>query len=97
MIRSGKWESGFGGVADEVQQYQDNFMQLKGIVVDYGTNDEYSWIPKGCTYFGQQLTAAGIPVKVESYEGTHQSGLSDRIRGFMLPFFSSTLKFESGE
>ena len=92
-----KWESGFGGIAEEAKQYKDNFLQLKGIVVDYGTNDEYAWIPKGCVYFGKQLTAAGIPVKVESYEGTHQSGLSERIRGFMLPFFSTTLKFESGE
>jgi hypothetical protein len=92
-----KWESGFGGIADEAKQYKDNFLQLKGIVVDYGTNDEYAWIPKGCAYFAEQLTAAGIPVKVESYDGTHQSGLSERIRGFMLPFFSTTLKFESGE
>ena len=92
-----KWESGYGGIADEAKQYRDNFLQLKGIVVDYGTNDEYAWIPKGCAYFGQQLSAAGIPVKVESYEGTHQSGLSERIRSFMLPFFSRTLKFETGE
>jgi hypothetical protein len=40
---------------------------------------------------------AGIPVKVESYEGTHQSGHRERIRGFMLPFFSTTLKLKSGE
>jgi S-formylglutathione hydrolase FrmB len=92
-----KWESGFGGIADEAKQYKDNFLQLKGIVVDYGTNDEYAWIPKGCAYFTEQLIAASIPVKVESYDGTHQSGLSERIRGFMLPFFSTTLKFESGE
>jgi enterochelin esterase-like enzyme len=92
-----KWESGFGGIADEAKQYKDNLLRLKGIVVDYGTNDEYAWIPKGCAYFGKQLTAAGIPVKVESYEGTHQSGLSERIRDFMLPFFSTTLKFEAGE
>jgi enterochelin esterase-like enzyme len=92
-----KWESGFGGIADEAKQYKDNFLQLKGIAVDYGINDEYAWIPKGCTYFGEQLTAAGIPVKVESYDGTHQSGLSERIRDFMLPFFSMKLQFESGE
>jgi enterochelin esterase-like enzyme len=91
------WESGFGGIAEEAKRYKDNFIQLKGIVVDYGTNDEYLWIPKGCVYFGEQLTAAGISVKVESYEGTHQSGLSERIREFMLPFFSTTLKFEAGE
>lgn len=89
-----KWESGFGGVTDEVQQYKDNFLKLKGIVVDYGEYDEFNWIPKGCIYFGEQLTAAGIPVKVESYSGSHQSMLGERIRDYMLPFFSKTLKFD---
>jgi hypothetical protein len=89
-----RWESGFGGIADEVKQYRDNFLQLKGIVVDYGQYDEYAWIPKGCVYFGEQLTAAGIPVKVEKYNGYHQSGVDTRIRDYMLPFFSGTLEFE---
>jgi pimeloyl-ACP methyl ester carboxylesterase len=93
-----QWESGYGGIADEARQYKDNFLKLKGIVVDYGEYDEYSWIPKGCVYFGEQLAAAGIPVKVEAYNGSHQSQLGTRIRDFMLPFFSTTLEFEqSGE
>ncbi|MBL0348005.1 MAG: prolyl oligopeptidase family serine peptidase [Anaerolineales bacterium] len=89
-----KWESGFGGIADEVILYKDNLLKLKGIVVDYGEYDEYNWIPKGCIYFGEQLTAAGIPVKVEAYSGSHQSVLGERIRDYMLPFFSAVLKFE---
>jgi pimeloyl-ACP methyl ester carboxylesterase len=93
-----RWESGFGGIADEATDYKDNFLKLKGIVVDYGVHDEYSWIPKGSVYFGEQLAAAGIPVKVEGYNGSHQSQLGTRIRDFMLPFFSTTLEFEqSGE
>lgn len=31
-----RWESGFGGIADEAQQYYSNWMQLKAIKVDYG-------------------------------------------------------------
>jgi hypothetical protein len=89
-----KWESGYGGIADEAKQYKGNFLKLKGIVVDYGKYDEYNWIPKGCVYFGEQLTTAGIPVKVEAYSGSHQSVLGERIRDYMLPFFSETLKFE---
>jgi S-formylglutathione hydrolase len=89
-----KWESGFGGIADEVRQYRDNFLKLKGIAVDYGEYDEYHWIPKGCVYFGEQLTAAGIPVQVESYGGSHQSVLGERIRDHMLPYFSSLLDFD---
>ncbi len=88
------WESGYGGIAAETQQYKENLLKLKGIVVDYGRYDEYNWIPKGCEYFGEQLAAAGIPVKVESYSGSHQSVLGNRIRDFMFPFFSTTLEFE---
>ena len=89
-----KWDSGFGGIVDEALLYKENFLKLKGIAVDYGTLDEYKWIPKGCVYFGEQLSAAGIPVTVEGYNGTHQSNLGERISEHVLPFFSSLLKFE---
>lgn len=88
-----KWENGFGGIAEEAVQYKENFLRLNGIVVDYGKYDEYDWIPKGCIHFGEQLTAAGIPVRVEEYNGSHQSELGVRIRDYMLPFFSMTLLF----
>lgn len=89
-----KWESGFGGIAEEAVQYKDNLLQLKGIVVDYGIHDENPWIPKGSEYYGEQLTAAGIPVTVESYNGNHSSQIGERIREHMLPFFSKLLEFE---
>lgn len=88
-----KWENGFGGIAEEAVQYKENFLRLNGIVVDYGKYDEYDWIPMGCIHFGEQLTAAGIPVRVEEYNGSHQSELGVRIRDYMLPFFSMTLLF----
>jgi len=89
-----KWESGFGGIAEEAQGYKDNFLKLNGIVVDYGKYDEYGWIPKGCVYFGEQLSKQGIPATVEEYAGSHQSDLGVRIRDHMFPYFSSILKFE---
>ncbi|HUF00391.1 MAG TPA: alpha/beta hydrolase [Anaerolineales bacterium] len=89
-----KWESGFGGIAEEAVQYKDNLLRLKGILVDYGIHDENLWIPKGSEYYGEQLTAAGIPVKVESYNGNHSNQLGERISEYMLPFFSTLLKFE---
>lgn len=89
-----KWESGFGGIAEEAVEYKQNLLKLKGIVVDYGTADENSWIPKGCVYYGEQLTALGIPVKLESYNGNHGGQIGKRIREYMLPFFSALLTFE---
>jgi pimeloyl-ACP methyl ester carboxylesterase len=89
-----KWESGFGGIAEEAIQYKDNLLKLKGIVVDYGIHDENPWIPKGSDYYGEQLTAAGIPVTVESYNGNHSNQIGQRISEYMLPFFSRLLQFE---
>ncbi len=89
-----KWESGFGGIAEEAVQYKENLLQLKGIVVDYGIHDENLWIPKGADYYGEQLSAAGIPVKVESYNGNHFNQIGGRISEYMLPFFSKLLTFE---
>lgn len=88
------WESGFGGIADEAVQYKENLLELNGIVVDYGTHDENAWIPKGSEYYGEQLSAAGIPVTVESYDGNHSGQIGQRIREHMLPFFTGLLEFE---
>jgi S-formylglutathione hydrolase len=89
-----RWESGFGGIAEETVQYKDNLLKLKGIAVDYGIRDENPWIPKGSEYYGEQLAAAGIPVTVESYNGNHFNQIGERIREYMLPFFSKLLQFE---
>jgi S-formylglutathione hydrolase FrmB len=89
-----RWESGYGGIAGKVVQYKDNLLKLKGIVVDYGTNDEYAWIPQGCVYFDKQLTAAGIPHEMAAHDGNHQSRLMERIVEHALPFFSEKLAGE---
>ncbi|HLO29330.1 MAG TPA: alpha/beta hydrolase-fold protein [Anaerolineales bacterium] len=86
-----QWESGFGGIAAKIPQYKDNFLKLKGIVVDYGTNDGNTWIIDGCIYFDQQLTAAGIPHEMAVHDGDHQSQLGKRVLEHMLPFFSKLL------
>ena len=88
------WESGFGGIAEETLQYKENLLELKGIVVDYGIHDENPWIPEGAEYYGEQLTAAEIPVTVEGYDGNHSNKLGERIREHMLPFFSRLLQFD---
>ncbi len=89
-----RWESGYGNIHEKVIQYKDNLLKLKGIVVDYGTHDQYVWIPAGCVYFDQQLTAAGIPHEMAVHDGDHQSQLSKRVLEHMLPFFSKLLAGE---
>jgi S-formylglutathione hydrolase FrmB len=86
-----QWDGGFGGIPGKVAQYKDNFLKLKGITVDYGTRDEYAWIPQGCIYFDKQLTSAGIPHEMAVHGGNHQSQLGTRILDHMMPFFSKLL------
>jgi enterochelin esterase-like enzyme len=86
-----QWESGFGGIAAKIPQYKDNWLKLKGIVVDYGTNDGNTWIIDGCVYFDKQLTATGIPHEMAVHDGDHQSQLGKRVLEHMLPFFSKLL------
>ena len=49
---------------------------------------------KGCAYFGAQLTAAGNPHELRSYDGDHESRLVERIGRYMLPFLSERLSVE---
>jgi hypothetical protein len=89
-----RWDSGFGGIPDEVVKYKDNYMKLKGIVVDYAIQDELSWIPRGCIYFDEQLTAAGIPHKLTAFDGNHSGKVPERVSQHMLPYFSELLARE---
>jgi S-formylglutathione hydrolase len=89
-----RWEAGYGGIPEEIAQYRDNLLKLNGIVVDYGTNDEYRWIPKGCVYFDEQMTEAGIPHEMAPHDGTHQSALSERVLKHALPYLSAKLAGE---
>ncbi|MBI5963210.1 MAG: alpha/beta hydrolase [Chloroflexi bacterium] len=86
-----RWDGGFGGIPQKIAQYKENFLRLKGITVDYGTNDEFAWIPQGCIYFDTQLTAAGVPHEMAVHNGNHQSSLGKRVLEHMLPFFSELL------
>lgn len=89
-----RWEGGLGKLSEKVQEYKDNLLRLRGLVIDYGRNDEFQWIVRGCEYLDAQLTGAGIPHQMVPFEGNHQGQLPQRIREHMLPFFSQTLVFE---
>ena len=86
-----QWESGFGGIHEKVAKYKENLLQLKGITIDYGTNDGNVWIIDGCVYIDQQLTDAGIPHEMAVHDGDHETQLGQRVREHMLPFFSRLL------
>jgi hypothetical protein len=87
-----QWEAGFGGIPEKLATYAANLKQLRAITVDYGTLDEYGWIPVGCKYFATLANKAGIKVTEATFEGDHQGQLDSRIAGFMIPFFAANLQ-----
>jgi S-formylglutathione hydrolase FrmB len=89
-----RWEDGFGNLKNKVYDYKNNLLLLKRIVIDVGTNDEYQWILRGSRYFSKELTSAGIPNDLVEYEGNHINKIGKRIENYLLPFFSSILKFK---
>jgi S-formylglutathione hydrolase len=88
------WEAGFGALPEKIQRYGDNLRRLRAIGIDYGTHDEYTWIPTGCAYFAGLLRRAGIKVAVSTFDGGHEDQLADRLVTHMLPFMASALAHE---
>lgn len=86
-----KWENGFGNLAEKTKENKKNLLKLKSFTIDYGTADEYSFIPEGCVYFSKLLKEAEISHKLVSFEGRHQDKLRERIEEHMLPFFSKMM------
>ncbi len=90
-----RWEAGFGALPDKIQIYKENLSKLNGIGIDYGVHDQNHWIPRSSEYFSAQLNEAGISNQLVSFSGDPQANsLEQRIRDFMLPFFSQKLVFD---
>ena len=66
--------------------------RLRGTAFDAG--DEDRGIAATVRDLHQILDRYGIPHFSEIYGGDHLSGVAERIRTEMLPFFSRTLSFE---
>ncbi len=86
-----RWENGIGGWPQKISEYHDNLAELRGIVIDYGAEDIYHWIPPGSEYLSKQLTEAGIQHQLYQFEGTHGDHLTQRLTEIMLPFFDQVL------
>jgi len=88
-----KWDNGFGNWETKIKTYKDNLLKIKGIEIDYDTNDEYKWMVDGCKNLIKLLTAEKIQIKSVSFSNGQPERLRERVEKFMLPFFSSILDF----
>ena len=83
------WEKGYGDVENKVDNYRMKPDKLSAILIEYGAQDEFPWIPEGCRYFSKVLTEKQIPHQLVCFEGTHD--ISDRM-AIILNFFKANLK-----
>jgi S-formylglutathione hydrolase len=88
------FEYGFGGIKDKVKQYNQNLSSLVDFTLEYGTQDEFSWIPRGTIYLSDQLKEEKIPHRLDSFTGGHENMVTPRIEQYMLPRLSEKLLFD---
>ncbi|MFC1557614.1 alpha/beta fold hydrolase, partial [candidate division KSB1 bacterium] len=72
-------------------QYGSNLADFRGVRLEYGTLDGNTFVIRTSSAFSDSLTAAGIPHVLYEYEGGHGELISERLEGWVLPFFSQTL------
>lgn len=85
------YNNGAGNWAQKVENHADALAQLQGFVIDFGEDDDFTWIPPGCRYLSAQLEARGISHVLEPYQGTHNSHVDQRIEENLLPYFAERL------
>jgi hypothetical protein len=85
------YDYGYGNLTEKLDEYGENLLKLKGIIIEYGTRDEYKWIPEGCEYFSTLLNERNIAHELVSFDGNHQSIVFTRISEEVLPYFSKIL------
>jgi pimeloyl-ACP methyl ester carboxylesterase len=85
------WDDGFGNWQAKVAAHRDGLSGLRGIQVEYGKHDEYSWIIDGCRYLDRVLADARIRHLTVEFEGTHEAQVSERLCTSLVPFFAKVL------
>lgn len=86
-------ERGFGNLSNKVESYLENKSKDLSIRVDYGVNDYYSWIPRGCEYLREVFDEKQVGYEMNKYNRGHEFGLHLFLQE-VLPYFEENLKFQ---
>jgi S-formylglutathione hydrolase FrmB len=68
-----------------------NIMQLRGIFIEYGAQDNFAHIPIGAQELSQKLSQAGVTHSLEVFQGDHGDHLEERLTNHLLPWMSRQL------
>lgn len=93
-LRDNIWEryqSGLGGPPQRIKESRERLLKLGGLVVDYGSRDELTWVLDGCKYLAKQLEENEIPFDLRVYDGDHSSEIPNRLISDVLPYFADKL------
>jgi enterochelin esterase-like enzyme len=82
-----------GGVDDLVRAYADLDVELEGIVVEVGT-EENEKIVKSCEYFSAAMNNVNAAHRLIQFEGEHSNQLKIRFEEHVLPFMAGVLELE---
>ena len=94
-IALSKWEEGFGNLPSKISSYKNNLLSLKQYVLDYGSNDFFTYIISGNNYYHKLLEDEGIPHTFINNGGDHESKVEQQIETSILPLCSNTLEFDT--
>jgi S-formylglutathione hydrolase FrmB len=65
--------------------------KLKGIVIEFGAQENFTHIVIGAEETAERLTQAGISNTLEVFQGNHTSHMQQRISAHMLPWMSAQI------
>lgn len=75
-----------------IEQYRENLMKLRGIILDVGEIDEFTHIRRTTAKLSSELSDREIPHAFEIYkDGNHGNKIRERFETSVIPFFSKTL------
>jgi S-formylglutathione hydrolase len=77
-----------------VSNYATNLLQLRGLFIDYGMEDDFSHIPVTARMLSEKLARLGVPHVLATYRGDHADHIRERLETSVLPFFSRILARE---
>ncbi|MBV9156269.1 MAG: alpha/beta fold hydrolase [Acidobacteriaceae bacterium] len=83
--------------ANMVRPLLANIVQLKGIFIEYGAQENFTHIPIGAQEVSRELSEAGVPHTLEVFEGDHGNHFGQRLADRMLPWMSKQLNAEIGK
>ena len=82
-----RYLAGFGGWEEKLAEQGDNLRALQSFTVEYGEQDELTWIPEGARHFCSLLAEEGIGHEELPFEGGHVNRLQERFNDYVVPFF----------